>query len=285
MAELLKGAPVAAAITQDLKVRADALRAAGTVPTLAILRVGENPGDLAYERGALSRCAKAGIEVKQIVLDEAASKEEILGEIGKIHADDSVHGCLMLRPLADKEAEEEACRLLSAEKDVDAMTPSSMAAVFLGKGEGFAPCTAQSCIEILRHYAVPLSGANVVVIGRSPVIGKPVSMLLQGENATVTMCHSRTADLAGICRKADVIVAAAGKARLVGADFVREGQVIIDVGINTDADGNLCGDVDFAAVSPIVGAITPVPGGVGSVTTSILAAHLIAAAEIKCKSL
>lgn len=279
MAELLKGAPVAAAITENLKNRAEALKAAGIVPTLAILRVGERPDDLAYEKGALNRCAKVGIEVRQILLPEDASKDMILGEIKKINQDASIHGCLMFRPLADKETEAEAIKLLAPEKDVDAMTPSSMAAVFLGQGEGYAPCTAQSCIEILKHYGVELKGANVAVIGRSPVIGKPVSMLLQKENATVTMCHTKTVGMDEICRRADVLVVAAGKAGVVNADHVRSGQVVIDVGINVDAEGKLCGDVDFASVEPVVGAITPVPGGVGGVTTSILASHLIEAAE------
>lgn len=281
MAELLKGAPVASGITQDLKDRADALKAKGIVPTLAVLRVGEKADDLSYEKGIFSRCAKAGIEIKHIVLAENASKEEILGEIRKINEDSAIHGCLMFRPLADKETEAEAVKLLAPEKDMDAMTPSSMATVFLGTGDGYAPCTAQSCIEILKHYGVNLTGANVVVVGRSPVIGKPVSMLLQKENATVTMCHTKTVSMAEICRKADVLVVAAGKAGVVDSDFVREGQVVIDVGINVDAEGKLCGDVDFASVEPVVKAITPVPGGVGSVTTSILASHLIEAAE-KC---
>ncbi|MCQ2566051.1 MAG: bifunctional 5,10-methylene-tetrahydrofolate dehydrogenase/5,10-methylene-tetrahydrofolate cyclohydrolase [Clostridia bacterium] len=281
MAELLKGAPVASGITQDLKDRADALKAKGIVPTLAVLRVGEKADDLSYEKGIFSRCAKAGIEIKHIVLAENASKEEILGEIRKINEDSAIHGCLMFRPLADKETEAEAVKLLAPEKDMDAMTPSSMATVFLGTGDGYAPCTAQSCIEILKHYGVILTGANVVVVGRSPVIGKPVSMLLQKENATVTMCHTKTVSMAEICRKADVLVVAAGKAGVVDSDFVREGQVVIDVGINVDAEGKLCGDVDFASVEPVVKAITPVPGGVGSVTTSILASHLIEAAE-KC---
>ena len=281
MAELLKGAPVASGITQDLKDRADALKVKGIVPTLAVLRVGEKADDLSYEKGIFSRCAKAGIEIKHIVLAQNASKEEILGEIRKINEDSAIHGCLMFRPLADKETEAEAVKLLAPEKDMDAMTPSSMATVFFGTGDGYAPCTAQSCIEILKHYGVILTGANVVVVGRSPVIGKPVSMLLQKENATVTMCHTKTVSMAEICRKADVLVVAAGKAGVVDSDFVREGQVVIDVGINVDAEGKLCGDVDFASVEPVVKAITPVPGGVGSVTTSILASHLIEAAE-KC---
>ena len=279
MAELLKGAAVATAITEDLAKRAEALKTKGIVPTLGILRVGENDGDLSYEKGATNRCGKVGIEIKKIVLAENASREEVLGAVEELNNDASVHGVLMFRPLADKAVEIEAGKLLRPEKDVDAMTPSSLATVFLGNGDGYAPCTAQACVEILKHYGVELKGANVVVIGRSAVIGKPVSMLLQKENATVTMCHTKTKNLAEICRGADVLVVAAGKAGVVNADYVREGQIVIDVGINVDAEGKLCGDVDFTSVESVVKAITPVPGGVGSVTTSVLAAHVIEAAE------
>ena len=279
MAELLKGAAVAASITENLAARAEALKDKGVTPTLAILRVGENDGDLSYERGATNRCGKVGIEVKKIVLPEDAKKEEILSAIQELNDDDTVHGVLMFRPLADKSAEIEAGKLLKPEKDVDAMTPTSLASVFIGNGDGYAPCTAQACVEILKHYGVTLKGANVVVIGRSAVIGKPVSMLLQKENATVTMCHTKTVNLPDVAKSADVLIVAAGRAGIVNADYVREGQVVIDVGINVDEEGKLCGDVDFASVEPIVSAITPVPGGVGSVTTSVLASHIIEAAE------
>jgi methylenetetrahydrofolate dehydrogenase (NADP+)/methenyltetrahydrofolate cyclohydrolase len=279
MAEILKGAPVAAAITEALIPRAEALRAAGVVPTLAILRVGEREDDLSYEKGALSRCAKVGIEVKKIVLPADATREAVLSEIEKINADPAIHGCLMFRPLADKGTELAAAALLSPDKDPDAMTPSSLASVFLGSGAGFPPCTAQACIELMKYYGVELKGANAAVIGRSQVIGKPVSMLLQAENATVTMCHTKTRDMASITRRADIVIAAAGRAGVVGADCVSPGQVIIDVGINPDGKGGICGDADFASVEPIVGAISPVPGGVGSVTTSVLASHVIEAAE------
>lgn len=279
MAELLKGAAVAAAITENLAGRAKALKEKGIVPTLEILRIGENPGDLSYEKGALSRCKKVGIEVKHVVLPANAERKAVLAEIEKANADGFVHGLLMFRPLTDKETEKAAAELLAPEKDADAMTDASMAAVFTGSGRGFAPCTAESCIEILKYYGIDLAGANAVVIGRSNVIGKPVSMLLQKENATVTMCHTKTKNLAGICRGADIIVAAAGRANMVTAEFLREGQVVIDVGINAGVDGKLCGDVDFEAAEPVVKAITPVPGGVGAVTTSVLASHVVRAAE------
>ncbi len=279
MAELLKGAPVAAALTERLAQRCAALKEKGVEPTLAILRVGDKPGDLSYEAGAVKRCDKVGIAVRKMVLPAEASREDVLGAIRHINDNPAIHGCLMFRPLADRETELMAIDLLDPAKDVDCMTAISLTGIFLGMGKAYAPCTPQACIEILDHYGIDPEGANVVVIGRSRVVGKPLSMLLQSRNATVTMCHTKTRDLAGICRRADIIVAAAGSSNMVSTDFVREGQVVIDVGINVDATGKLCGDVDFEAVEPIVAAITPVPGGVGAVTTSVLAEHVISAAE------
>jgi methylenetetrahydrofolate dehydrogenase (NADP+)/methenyltetrahydrofolate cyclohydrolase len=279
MAEILKGAPAAAALTEKLILRAAALREKGVVPTLAILRVGEREDDISYETGAMKRCAKVGIEVKRFLLPAGATKEQILDAVREINEDDAIHGCLMFRPLPDKDAEAAACALLAPEKDVDGMTTGSLAAVFAGKGAGFAPCTAQAVIELLDHYGVDPAGKRAVVVGRSLVIGKPVSMLLQKKNATVTMCHTKTADLPGECRRAEILVVAAGKAGVVTKDFVSAGQTVIDVGIHVGEDGKLCGDVKFDEAEAVVSAITPVPGGVGSVTTAVLASHVIEAAE------
>jgi len=278
MAELLKGAAVAAAITEDLLARSRALRERGVVPTLAILRVGAREEDLAYERGAKSRCAKTEIAVREFLLPEDYTRKQLLDAIKTINEDDSIHGCLMFRPLGNREDEAAACALLSPAKDVDAMTSASLA-FLLGGGEGFAPCTAQACIELLDFYNIPLRGKRVTVVGRSLVIGKPVSLLLIGRDATVTVCHTKTENLAEECRRADIVIAAAGRRGVVGAEHLREGQIVLDVGINVDEDGKLCGDVDFAAAEPIVAAITPVPGGIGSVTSSVLAKHVIEAAE------
>ena len=279
MAEILKGAPAAAALTERLIARASALREKGVVPTLAILRVGEREDDISYETGAMKRCAKVGIEVRQFLLPADCTCEQLLDAVREINADERIHGCLMFRPLADKAMEAAACALLDPGKDVDGMTTGSLAAVFAGKGAGFAPCTAQAVMVLLDHYGVELTGKRAVVIGRSLVIGRPVAMLLQQKNATVTMCHTKTADLPGECRRADVLVVAAGKAGVVGAEHVSPGQTVIDVGIHVGADGRLCGDVRFDEAEPIVSAITPVPGGVGSVTTAVLASHVIEAAE------
>ena len=279
MAELLKGAAVAKAMTAELAERAEALKAKGVEPCLAILRVGENPSDISYETGALKRMEKVGVKVKQILLPADASKEAILDAVKGVNEDASIHGLLMFRPLANKEAEAEACKLIDPAKDVDAMSQTSLASVFTGSGEGYAPCTAQSCMEILDYYKVPIQGKRAVVIGRSLVIGKPVSQMLMAKNATVTVCHSRSVDIPGICKEADIVIAALGKAKFMTADFAKEGQTIIDVGINVNEEGKLCGDVDFDNVEPIVAGITPVPGGVGNVTTAVLAKHVIEAAE------
>lgn len=279
MAELLKGAPVATALTEELKKQADDLISRGKTPTLAILRVGENESDLSYERGALKRCEKIGIRAVSIVLSADATEEEVLGEIKKINEDSSIDGCLMFRPLPKHINEKRVCEALDPKKDVDCMTSASLTTVFTGRGEGYAPCTAQSCMEILKFYGFDLTGKNVTVIGRSLVIGKPVSMMLQAANATVTMCHTKTVDTAEIASRAEILVVAAGRAGIVDASYTNKDQVIIDVGINVDAEGNLCGDVDFASVEPCVKAITPVPGGVGSVTTAVLCKHVIESAQ------
>lgn len=279
MAEIWKGAPVAAAMTEHLAERARQLLERGVEPTLAIVRLGERPDDIAYERGAISRCGKIGVAVRQMHLSADCSREELLDTIRQVNEDTGIHGCLMLRPLPNRDDEWAACDLLAPEKDVDCITPAALSAVFSGRGAGYPPCTAQACIELLDHYGVSLKGKRVAVIGRSLVIGKPVSMLLQSRDATVTMCHTKTVDMPAVCREAEILIAAAGKAGLVDERFISEGQIVLDVGINVDADGNLCGDVKFEAAEPVVRAITPVPAGVGSVTTAVLAKHVIEAAE------
>ena len=279
MAEILKGAPVAAAITEELIRRAEALKAKGVEPCLAILRVGERADDLAYERGALKRCEKVGVRAVSIVLPADCTQNALLDAIARINADDAIHGCLMFRPLPKHLNEQAACEALLPCKDVDSMTAASLRTVFTGRGEGFAPCTAQSCIELMDHYGYDPAGKRVVVIGRSLVIGKPVSMMLQTRNATVTMCHTKTVNMPEICREAEILVVAVGKADVVDETFTNPGQVVIDVGINAAPDGGICGDVQFTAVEPRVKAISPVPSGVGSVTTAVLCKHVIEAAE------
>lgn len=272
MAELLKGAPAAKALVERLQDESAALRARGVTPCLAIVRAGERDGDLAYERAARKRCEALGIEVRSVVLDADAPREALLDTIAALNADVSVHGILPLRPLPH---DAEVCAALAPEKDVDGVTGASMAALYAGAGTGSAPCTAEACLALLKHYEVPLAGRRAVVIGRSLVIGKPVAMLLLRENATVTIAHSKSENLSALCREADILIVAAGKAGLIGGEHLRAGQTVIDVGIHDAPDGTLCGDVRFAEAEPLVGAITPVPGGVGAVTTAILAEHVI----------
>ena len=279
MAEHWKGAPVAQALTERLIVKANQLKVQGIVPTLSIVRVGERPEDLSYERGALKRCEKVGIRVRQFTLPEESSHGDLMAVIEQINADREIHGCLLFRPLPPQIDEAAICAALDPAKDVDGITAGSLASVFTGGGAGYPPCTAQACMEILNYYGCDLTGKRAVVVGRSLVVGKPLSMLLLGKNATVTLCHTRTADLAAECRRAEILIAAAGRANMIGRDHLAPGQLVLDVGINVDENGNLVGDVDFAAADEIVGAVTPVPGGVGAVTTSVLAAHVLQAAE------
>ena len=278
MAEYWKGAPVAQAMTERLAVRADQLKGLGIIPTLAIVRVGERPEDLSYERGAMKRCEKVGIRVKQFTLPKESSHGDLLAVIGQINADREIHGCLLFRPLPPQMDEAAICAALDPAKDVDGITAGSLAGVFTGSGVGYPPCTAQACMEILDYYGCDLAGKRAVVVGRSLVVGKPLAMLLLGKNATVTLCHTRTADLASECRRAEVLIAAAGHAKMIGRDHLDPGQLVLDVGINVDQEGNLVGDVDFAAAEELAAAVTPVPGGVGAVTTSVLADHVIQAA-------
>ena len=280
MAVLLTGKEVSNAVKERVAEGVKTLAQSGITPTLAILRVGERPDDLSYERSAIKVAATLGIEVRSIVLPADATQEQIEAAIDGINDDASIHGCLMFRPLPKGIDETALCNRLDARKDMDGIGLSSLAGIFAGTGQGYAPCTAQACIEICDYYNVPVQGKRVVVIGRSLVIGKPVSMLFLQRNATVTICHSRSENLAEITREADVVVCATGRAKAYDARYFSAGQTVIDVGINVDDQGNLCGDVDFESVEPIVATITPVPRGVGSVTTALLMEHVVKAASM-----
>lgn len=279
----LRGAPVARALTERVAQRAAALVGRGVTPRLATVRVGARDDDLAYERAAEKRCAAAGIELRRHELPEGCTQGELEALLAGLSADASVHGVLLFRPLPAHLDEAAAARALDPAKDVDALTDSSLLATLSGRGAGFAPCTAEAVHALLDHYEVPLDGANAVVVGRSLVIGRPVAALLLARGATVTTCHTHTRDLAEHCRAADVVVCAAGAPGAVGAECGRDGQVVVDVGTTWDeAAGRLRGDADFEGLLPVVGAITPVPGGVGSVTTAVLARHVVEAAERAC---
>lgn len=280
MAKQLLGKEVTAALNERIKAKVADLKAKGVEPTLAIVRVGENGSDLSYEKGATKRCDTLGVAVKKYVLPLDVSQEELLKVIDEINHDDQIHGVLMFRPLPKTLNQAVIENALDPRKDIDCMTDLSNSGVFTGKQIGFPPCTPQACMEILDHYGIDPKGKKAVVIGRSLVVGKPAAMMLLKKNATVTICHTKTVDMPSVAREADILLVAAGHAKTVGADFVRPGQVVIDVGINYNEEtGKICGDVDYDAVEPIVDAITPVPGGVGSVTTSVLVSHVVEAAE------
>ena len=288
MAKRLLGKEVNEALVAALQTRTAALKEKGVTPTLGIIRLGENPSDLSYEKGATQRAEEVGVAVKNFVLPETATKEEVLAVVDQVNADASIHGVLMFRPLPKhlKNDQDEICNRLDPKKDVDSMTHMSNAGVFEGQDLGYAPCTPSACMEILDHYGIDCKGKNAVVIGRSLVVGKPAAMMLMAKNATVTICHTKTVDTAAICREADIIISAAGVLKSLTKDYVRPGQVVIDVSMNWDAEkvtskgvGGMSGDAIFDEVEPIVEAITPVPGGVGAVTTSVLMKHVVEAAE------
>ncbi len=279
MAEILSAKKVVDAMSDDLAPRIASLKEHGIDPTLTIVRVGDRPDDLSYERSIAKRAKNLGIAIDSVVLSESATTEDLIDVIQDIDNDNAIHGCLLLRPLPAGIDDRIVCETLVPEKDVDGITQASLAGVFTGSGYGFAPATAQACLEMLDGYDIAVQGKHVVVVGRSLVVGRPVAMMLMTRNATVTICHSKTTDLAAMTRSADVVVCAMGRARALGAAYFKAGQVVLDVGINVDEQGNLCGDVDFEAVQNIVDAITPVPGGLGSLTTMTTMAHVISAAE------
>ena len=292
MAKLLLGKEVTAALNAKLQAKVAELKEKGVSPKLGILRCGENPSDLSYEKGAVARAELIGVEVEKFVLPEDVTKEALIAKIEELNANDSIHGVLMFRPLPKhlKADQNEICNKLDPAKDVDCMTDLSNAGVFEDRKDlGFAPCTPQACMEILDYYGIDCKGKSAVVIGRSLVVGKPAAMMLMKKNATVTICHTKTVNTAEVARSADILVSAAGVLGSLTKDFVRPGQIVIDVSINWDPEkinskggkGAIAGDAKFEEIEPIVEAITPVPGGVGSVTTSVLIGHVVEAAARK----
>lgn len=272
----LKGAPVSAKMKDEIDEQKKAL--SGPAPKLGIVRVGERPDDLSYERGALKRMEKLGLAAESFVFPQDISHEAFEKEFLAINEDPAIDGILLLRPLPKQIDEDKITRLIDPEKDLDGISPTNIAKVFSGDETGFAPCTAEAVIEVLKAYGIPIAGKRAVVVGRSMVVGRPLAMLLLKENATVTICHTKTRDLPEVCREGEILIAAAGKAKMLDKSFAGEDAVVIDVGINVDKEGNLCGDVDYDSLEGTASMATPVPGGVGAVTTSVLAKHLVRAA-------
>lgn len=274
-----RGMPVVKAIAEDITARMEVLAKRGIVPTLAVIRVGEREDDLSYERGLMKRFDSVGAKVVSKVLPVDVSQEKLEEIIKECNADNEIHGILLFRPLPKHIDEKKVCELVEARKDVDCMTMSNLAHTFAQDGLGHEPCTAQAVMEMLKFYNYDLTGKKAVVVGRSLVVGKPLAMMLQKKNATVTMCHTKTVDLEKECREADIICACAGAPKMISSGHMSEGQVIVDVGINV-VDGALCGDVDYEAAKEKAAFATPVPGGVGTVTTSVLLIHTVNSAEM-----
>jgi len=270
----LRGMPVAKAMLGRLEKETARLKEKGIIPRLAIVRVGEREDDLSYEKGIYKRFEAAGAQAKTFALPDKVTQKKLEETIISLNRNEEFQGILLFRPLPGHLDEKRIQELIAAEKDVDCMAAANAAHVFAGDGQGYPPCTPQAVIEILDHYGIDVCGKKVTVVGRSMVVGRPLSMLLLHKNATVTICHTRTLNLQEECKKADILIACAGVLGMITRDYVREGQVVIDVGIHV-VENQLCGDVDYASVADVVEAITPVPGGVGSVTTSVLLKHVI----------
>ncbi|MDR0424324.1 MAG: bifunctional 5,10-methylenetetrahydrofolate dehydrogenase/5,10-methenyltetrahydrofolate cyclohydrolase [Clostridiales Family XIII bacterium] len=284
MGYLLEGKPVAERLRARIKSNAEELAAAGATPTLRLLRVGEREDDLAYERGILKNCGLVGVRCETVALAGDADDAALLGAIEDANRDSSVHGVMLFRPLPGGLDITKASRALSPEKDVDCMTPVNLARVLEGAPGGFAPCTPKAAVEMLKGHGIPLKGANVVVVGRSLVVGKPLSLLLLNEDATVTVCHSRTKGLPVLTWRADIVIAAIGKAEFMDESFFGPHSIVVDVGVNDAGGGKICGDVAFGRTLPHVKAISPPVGGVGAITTAILLSHVVDACKAQKRS-
>lgn len=274
--ELIKGAPVSAKIKEEVGAMLEKIN--GPAPKLAIVRVGENPDDMSYERGAVKKMDAFGLRSQCYTFPADITDEDFKKEFTAINADTDVSGILLLRPLPKQICEKDIEAMIDPKKDLDGISPVNIAKVFSWDPTGFAPCTPEAVIEVLKAYNIPMEGKRAVIVGRSMVVGRPLSMLLLKENATVTICHTRTKDLPGTCQQAEILVAAAGKAKMLDDSYVGENTTVIDVGINVDENGKLCGDAAADTLEGKSGKLTPVPGGVGAVTTAVLAKHLVQAA-------
>nr|WP_312578489.1 tetrahydrofolate dehydrogenase/cyclohydrolase catalytic domain-containing protein [Sedimentibacter sp.] len=280
MGRIIKGKPVADAITLEVKKDVEHLKKSGILPKLKIIRIGEREDDIAYERAALKRMEMCGISCEVMTLQADISQDDFTAKLKTVNDDETVHGILLFRPLPKQIIEDKVKYIINPEKDIDCFNPVNVSKVMEGDETGFTPCTPTAAIEILKYYNVELRGKLAVIIGRSMVVGKPLSMMLLKEDATVMTCHSKTENLKELSSRADILIAAVGRANMITGDYIREGATVIDVGINVREDGSICGDVDTDSCLEKAGLITPVPSGVGSVTTSILARHLVKASKI-----
>ena len=279
MTEILRGKVVADQIKEQIKIDIEELKKVGKEPTLGIVRLGSNPDDVSYERSLIKNCERLGINSKVFEKDLEINTEELIELMEELNQDKSISGIIVFRPLPKHIDEAKVRQSINPDKDVDCMHPLNLAKIFEGDMSGFVPGTPKSAMEILLYNKIELEGKNVVIVNRSMVLGKPLAMMLLNENATVTICHSRTKKLHEITSDADVVVTALGNANFFDEKYFNENSICIDVGVSLDDDGKFSGDIDYEKVSPIVKAITPVPGGVGSVTTSILLSQVVEACK------
>jgi len=280
MAKILRGSDVIQAMKVKLIEKNSELIEKGILPCLATIRIGEWPDDIVYEKQILKLFREVGMQVRAVILPEAITQKPLENVFQALNDDTTVHGILLFLPLEKHLDDEPLKRMIHPVKDVDGMCSENISKIFLGDDTGFAPCTPMGVMHLLKFNKIPLEGARVALVGTSMVVGKPLSMLLTRENATVIMCHSKTVDVAAECQRADIVISATGVSKLIKKEYVKPGAVVIDVGINIDRNtGKLSGDVDFEDVEPVAGAITPVPGGVGIVTNAVLAMHTLVAAE------
>ncbi len=276
----LTGKPVVEYLRINIKRRVSYLKEINIVPRILIIRVGDKADDIFYERSILKNCSLLGIEGIVKELSTSVTMEELTGIVEDSNNDNDIHGIMMFRPLPDHLNQKEILEKIDPKKDIDGMTPVNSGKIFEGDGSGFSPCTPRAVIEMLKYYDIPLIGSNVVIAGRSLVVGRPLAMLLLNENATVTICHSKTKNMESITSKADVVIAAIGKAKFMNEDYFSESSIVIDVGVNDDGNGKICGDVDYDNTLGKVKALTPPTGGVGTITTTILLEQAVKACEM-----
>ena len=280
MAVMIDGKAVSARLRQKMAAEVAAMKEAGVVPGLAVVLVGENPASQVYVRNKIKACEELGIRSQDYRLPEDTTQEALLDLVGELNRREDIHGILVQLPLPGQIREEAVIAAIAPEKDVDAFHARNVGKIVKGS-YNFLPCTPAGVMELIRSTGVSVQGKECVVVGRSNIVGKPMALLMLHENATVTICHSRTRDLGEVTRRADILIVAIGKANFITKDMVKPGAVVIDVGMNRDENGKLCGDVDFAGVEPVAGYLTPVPGGVGPMTITMLMGNTITAAKLQ----
>lgn len=281
MTMILMGKPVVESLKEELRSEVAKLKTKGIVPTLGIIRVGARPDDVAYENSVIKNCKSVDLHTEVFEVDANISMDEFTQVVKDVNNNPNIHGILMFRPLPNHLDMNVIKYLVDPKKDIDAMNPMSLAKVFEGASDGFPPCTPKAVMEMLKFNGIPLAGANVVIINSSLVVGRPLAMMMLGDKATPTLCHSATTNLPEVASRADIVVTAVGRRRMFDEKYFNNNTVVIDVGINDDGEGGICGDVDYENVKDKVKAITPVPGGVGTVTTAILLKHVVEACKMQ----